>query len=288
MRKALIQLHSAVFLWGFTGVLGRVITLDQTWLVWYRLLITAVSLWILYFFLGKIRKLPWRSVVYISGIGLIQALHWVAFYGSIKYANITIALTTLATSALLASIIEPLILNKRVDPVEVFLGLFAIAGIVIIYNTHIEFSIGIIIGLVSALLTVIVSVLNKKIIDQYHPEQITLFQLSGGFIGLSLLLPLYQYFLPEQHNVPTGADWLWLLILSWVCTIFTFYLYIRSLKKISAFTMNLTLTLEPVYGILLAFLLYKENENLSNWFYVGFALISVAVAFHMMRLIRYH
>ena len=288
MRKALIQLHSAVFLWGFTGVLGRVITLDQTWLVWYRLLITAVSLWVLYFFLGKIRKLPWRSVVYISGIGLIQALHWVAFYGSIKYANITIALTTLATSALLASIIEPLILNKRVDPVEVFLGLFAIAGIVIIYNTHIEFSIGIIIGLVSALLTVIVSVLNKKIIDQYHPEQITLFQLSGGFIGLSLLLPLYQYFLPEQHNVPTGADWLWLLILSWVCTIFTFYLYIRSLKKISAFTMNLTLTLEPVYGILLAFLLYKENENLSNWFYVGFALISVAVAFHMMRLIRYH
>ena len=288
MRKALIQLHSAVFLRGFTGVLGRVITLDQTWLVWYRLLITAVSLWILYFFLGKIRKLPWRSVVYISGIGLIQALHCVAFYGSIKYANITIALTTLATSALLASIIEPLILNKRVDPVEVFLGLFAIAGIVIIYNTHIEFSIGIIIGLVSALLTVIVSVLNKKIIDQYQPEQITLFQLSGGFIGLSLLLPLYQYFLPEQHNVPTGADWLWLLILSWVCTIFTFYLYIRSLKKISAFTMNLTLTLEPVYGILLAFLLYKENENLSNWFYVGFALISVAVAFHMMRLIRYH
>ena len=286
MRKALIQLHSAVFLWGFTGVLGRVITLDQTWLVWYRLMITAVSLWILYFFLGKIRKLPLRSVIYIGGIGLIQALHWVAFYGSIKYANITIALTTLATSALLASVIEPLILNKRVDAVEVFLGLFAIAGIVIIYNTHIEFSIGIIIGLVSALLTVIVSVLNKKIIDQYQPEQITLYQLSGGFIGLSVLLPIYQYFIPEQHTVPTAADWLWLFILSWVCTIFTFYLYIRSLKKISAFTMNLTLTLEPVYGILLAFLLYKENENLSNWFYLGFALISVAVTFHMMRLIR--
>ena len=286
MRKALIQLHSAVFLWGFTGVLGRVITLDQAWLVWYRLLITAISLWILYFFLGKIRKLPWRSVLFIGGIGLIQALHWVAFYGSIKYANITIALTTLATSALLASIIEPLILNKRVDAVEVFLGLFAIAGIVIIYNTHIEFSIGIIIGLISALLTVIVSVLNKKIIDHYQPEQITLFQLTGGFVGLSLLLPLYQFFLPELHYIPSAADWLWLFILSWVCTIFTFYLYIRSLKKISAFTMNLTLTLEPVYGILLAFLLYKENEHLSNWFYLGFVLISVAVAFHMLRLIR--
>jgi drug/metabolite transporter (DMT)-like permease len=286
MRKALIQLHAAVFLWGFTGVLGRVITLDQTWLVWYRLLITAISLWILYFFLGKIRKLPLRSVMYIGGIGLVQALHWVAFYGSIKYANITIALTTLSTSALLASIIEPLLLKKRMDPVEIFLGLFAIAGIIIIYNTHIEFSIGIIIGLLSALLTVIVSVLNKKIIDQYKPEQITLYQLTGGFVGLSILLPAYQYFFPEQHTTPNYMDWLWLFILSWVCTIFTFYLYIRSLKKISAFTMNLTLTLEPVYGILLAFLLYHENKNLSDWFYLGFALISVAVAFHMLRLIR--
>lgn len=227
-----------------------------------------------------------RSVLYIGGIGLIQALHWVAFYGSIKYANITIALTTLSTSALLASVIEPLLLKKRVDAVEVFLGLFAIAGIVVIYNSHIGFSVGIIIGLVSALLTVLVSVLNKKIIDQYNPGQITLFQLTGGFVGLSLLLPLYQKFFPETHIIPTVMDWVWLFILSWVCTIFTFYLYIRSLKKISAFTMNLTLTLEPVYGILLAFLLYKENENLNSWFYLGFALISVAVAFHMMRLIR--
>jgi drug/metabolite transporter (DMT)-like permease len=286
MRKALIQLHSAVFLWGFTGVLGRVITLDQTWLVWYRLLITAVSLWVLYFFLGKIRKLPFRSMLFISAIGFLQALHWVGFYGSIKYSNVTIALTTLSTTALLTSLIEPLLLKKRIDPVEIFLGLFAIAGIIVIYNTHIEFSIGIIIGLISALLTVIVSVLNKKIIDEYKSEQITLYQLTGGFVTLSILLPFYQYFFPEQHFIPTTMDWFWLFILSWVCTIFTFYLYIRALKKISAFTLNLTITLEPVYGILLAFLFYKENENLSNWFYLGFLLISVAVLFHMMRLIR--
>jgi drug/metabolite transporter (DMT)-like permease len=286
MRKALIQLHSAVFLWGFTGVLGRVITLDQTWLVWYRLLITAVSLWVLYFFLGKIRKLPFRSILFISAIGFLQALHWVGFYGSIKYSNVTIALTTLSTTALLTSLIEPLLLKKRIDLVEIFLGMFAIAGILVIYNTHIEFSIGIIIGLISALLTVIVSVLNKKIIDDYKSEQITLYQLTGGFVTLSILLPFYQYFFPEQYFIPTTMDWFWLFILSWVCTIFTFYLYIRALKKISAFTLNLTITLEPVYGILLAFLFYKENENLSNWFYLGFLLISVAVLFHMMRLIR--
>jgi drug/metabolite transporter (DMT)-like permease len=286
MKKALLQLHLAVFLWGFTGVLGRIITLDQTWLVWYRLLITAISLWILFFLLKKIRRMSYRSVLFIGSIGFIQALHWVAFYGSIKYANITIALTCLSTSALLASLIEPLLLRKKFEPVEIFLGLFAIAGILVIYNTHLKFSTGIIIGLVSALLTVVVSVLNKKIVDDYEPGQIMLYQLTGGFVGLSFLLPAYQYYFPEKHFIPATTDWLWLTILSWVCTIFTFFLYIRSLKKISAFTMNLTLTLEPVYGIILAFLIFHENEFLNNWFYLGFALIAVAVVFHMWRLMR--
>ena len=288
MRKALIQLNIAVFLWGFTGVLGRIITLDQTWLVWYRLLITAISLWALYLILGKIRKITLRSALFIGCIGFIQALHWVCFYGSIKYANVTIALTTLSTSALLASVIEPLLLGRKFDLVEIVLGLFALAGILIIYNTHLQFSIGIIIGLIAALLTVIVSVLNKKIIDRYQPEQITLYQLTGGFVGISLLLPVYQHYFPERHFQPATLDWLWLMILSWICTIMTFFLYIRSLKNISAFTMNLTLTLEPVYGILLAFLVFHENRLLSKWFYAGFGLITLAVAFHMWRLIRYH
>lgn len=286
MKKALLQLHLAVFLWGFTGVLGRLITLNETWLVWYRLLITVVSLFILFFFFKKIKKLPLRSAFYIGGIGTIQALHWVCFYGSIKYSNITIALTCLSTSALLSSLIEPVALKKKFDAFEIILGLFAIAGILIIYNSHLNFSVGIIIGLLSALLTVIVSVLNKKMINQYKAETIALYQLTGGFIGLTFLLPVYHLFFPVLHSQPIAIDWLWLILLSWICTIFTFLLYINSLKKVSAFTMNLTLTLEPVYGIILAFLIFKENRYLSDWFYAGFGLISFAVAIHMWRLLR--
>ncbi|GAA4331803.1 DMT family transporter [Flaviaesturariibacter amylovorans] len=286
MRKALLQLHTAVFLWGFTGVLGRVITLSQVWLVWYRLAITVVSLWLLYAALGKIRRLPLRSAGYISLIGSILAFHWVCFYGSIKLANVTIALTCLSTTGLLASFLEPLVMKKKFDFVEIGLGLFAIAGIAVIYWNHLEFSNGIIVGLLSAILTVLVSVLNKKMIDQYEPEAITLYQLSGGFVGLSLALPLYLAVFPEPAQAPVAADWLWLIVLSWVCTIGTFFLYIRALKKVSAFTMNLTLTLEPVYGIILAFLFYQENRHFNSWFYVGFALISVAVLFHMWRLLR--
>lgn len=286
MKKALVQLHTAVFLWGFTGVLGRLITLSETWLVWWRLGITVVTLWIFYYFFRRIQKLPLRSILYIGLIGTIQALHWVCFYGSIKYANVTIALTCLSTSALLASFLEPLVLRRRFDPVEIILGLFAIAGIVVIYNTHLQFSIGIIIGLLSALLTVIVSVLNKKMIDTYEPQSITIYQLTGGFVGLTLLLPLYHYLFPVHHIQPTPIDWLWLVLLSWVCTIFTFFLYIHSLRQVSAFTMNLTLTLEPVYGIILAFIIFGENKDMSPWFYLGFALITLAVLFHMVRILR--
>jgi drug/metabolite transporter (DMT)-like permease len=146
--------------------------------------------------------------------------------------------------------------------------------------------VGIVIGLLSAVLTVLASVLNKKIVDRYQPEQITLYQLTGGFLGLTVLLPFVYFFFPSNQLFPTNMDWLWLFILSWVCTIFTFFLYIRCLKKLSAFTLNLTLTLEPVYGIFLAFLIYKENKLLSNWFYIGFALIAIAVVFHMWRLLK--
>lgn len=286
MKKALLQLNAAVFLWGFTGVLGRLITLNETWLVWYRLLITMVTLWLGFLIFRKVRKLPIRSILSIGTIGTIQALHWVCFYGSIKYANVTIALTCLSTSALLSSLLEPLILKKKFDPAEILLGLFAIAGILIIYNTHIQFSIGIIIGLLSALLTVLVSVLNKKMIGKYDAESITLYQLSGGFVGLTLLIPVLQLFFPTAHQFPAQMDWLWLIILSWVCTILTFFLYIHSLKKLSAFTMNLTLTLEPIYGIALAFFIYKENQYLNGWFYFGFGLIILAVVLHTIRILK--
>jgi drug/metabolite transporter (DMT)-like permease len=286
MKKALLQLHTAVFLWGFTGVLGRTITLQSTMLVWWRLLITMVSLWVLYLVQGKVSRIDKRAGLWIALLGTIQALHWVTFYASIKLANVTIALTCLSTTALIASLIEPLVMKKKFDSVEIFLGLFAIAGILIIYETHLAFSTGIIIGLLSSVLTVLVSVLNKKIVDRHRPEDITLYQLTGGFVGLSLLLPAFQFFFAEKWRLPSSWDFLWLILLSWVCTILTFFLYIRALRKVSAFTMNLTLTLEPVYGIILAFLIYKENRLFSHWFYVGFALIAIAVVFHMWRLLK--
>lgn len=286
IQAALLRMHLAVFIWGFTGVLGRAIQLNEGLLVWWRLLITVVSLWILFYFLGWIRKIKRTAFLKIAAIGTVLALHWLCFYGSIKYANVSVALTCLATSGLFSAIVEPLFFRKRINPTELFLGLFALAGIAIIYFSNLEFSVGIYIGLAASLFTVLVSVMNKKLVEGYEPQTICLYQLSGGFLGLSLMMPLYNWLFPTDVLIPNGWDWLWLLILSWLCTIVTFFLYIYALRRLSAFTMNLTLTLEPVYGIILAFVFYNESKDLSDYFYIGFGLILLAVLLQMRRLTK--
>jgi drug/metabolite transporter (DMT)-like permease len=286
MKGALIRLHTAVFIWGFTGVLGRAISLNEGWLVWWRLFITAISLWIMFYFLKRIRKISWKDFFKIAAVGTVLSLHWLTFYGSIKYANVSIALTCLSTTGLLSAVIEPLFFRRRINMYELVLGVFALAGIALIYITNLSFSTGIYVGLISAVLTVLVSVMNKKLIDGYAPETITLYQLTGGFLGLSFFMPLYNFLFPSTQKMPLHFDWLWLIILSWCCTILTFMLYINALKKVSAFTANLTLTLEPVYGIILAFIIYHENTTLSKYFFFGFGLILVAVFLQMFRLIQ--
>ncbi len=286
MKSALIRLNSAVLIWGFTGVLGRTISLNEGWLVWWRMFITSVSLWILFYFLKRIRKISLRDFFKIAAVGTVLSLHWLAFYGSIKYANVSIALTCLSTTGLLSAVIEPLFFKRKINIYEIILGLFAFAGIALIYTTNLSFSTGIYIGLISAVLAVLVSVTNKKLIAGYAPETITLYQLTGGFLGLSILMPLYNFLFPSLQKIPQHYDWLWLIILSWCCTILTFILYINALKKVSAFTANLILTLEPVYGIILAFIIYHENKALSRYFFFGFGLILIAVFLQMFRLIK--
>ena len=286
MKPALVKLHIAVFLWGFTGVLGRLISLNEGLLVWWRMLITAVSLWILFFCTGQLTRISFKDFIRLASVGSLLALHWLFFYGSIKYSNVSIALTCLATSGLFSAIVEPMFFRRRINRFELLLGLLALTGIGLIYFSNLRFSKGIYIGLISTILTVLVSVFNKKMVSGYEPKTFTLYQLTGGFIGLTLLMPFYNYLFPSAEMLPVHYDWLWLLILSWACTVFTFMLYVSALAKLSAFTINLTLTLEPVYGILLAFVVYRENRLFGLSFYAGFSLILLAVLIQMFRLLK--
>ena len=287
MKKALIQLHIAVFLAGFTGILGKLIELNEGLLVWYRMLITVITLAVILGFQKEIKKLPWIDALKVVGVGGVIALHWVTFYGSIKYSNVSIALVCFSSIGFFTAIFEPLMLKRRFEWRELALGLLCIAGIYLIFNFNPQYKTGIIIGLISALLAVCFSILNKSFVARIPVKTITFYEMGGGWLVLTLLMPFYIKLFPTDYIFPTFNDWIWLLILAWLCTVWAVMLQLSSLKKLSTFTSNLTYNLEPIYGILLAFILFKENENLSSGFYYGLALILLSVFWQMWRIYRY-
>jgi len=286
LKKAFIQLHIAVLLAGLTGILGKLITLNEGLLVWYRLLLTAVTLWVLALIRRQAVRISPRDIWRIFGVGAIAALHWVAFYGSIKYANVSVALVCFSAIGFFTALVEPLIFRHRVDGVELLLGIMVILGIFFIFRVDPHYKTGILIGLASSLLGSLFPVLNKRILPKVPAATVTLYELSGGFLFLSALLPFYLHFFPEKSILPGTGDWVWLLVLSWFCTVLAFSLSMNALRKISAFTVNLSYNLEPVYGILLAFAVFREDKNLTAGFYIGFAWILLAVSLQMVRLQR--
>ncbi|HVV04498.1 MAG TPA: DMT family transporter [Puia sp.] len=286
MKKAFIQLHIAVLLAGLTGVLGKIITLNEGLLVWYRLLLTAVALWIIYLLRRPSSSIVPGDIARIFGIGAIAALHWVAFYGSIKYSNVSVGLLCFSSVGFFTALIEPLVLRHRVDMVELLLGLMVIAGIFLIFQVNPTYKTGIIIGLVSSLLGSLFPVLNKRILQRVPAGTVTLYELTGGFLFLSILLPFYLKLAPASKLLPDWKDWIGLLVLSLACTVLAFNLSMNALKKLSAFTVNLSYNLEPVYGIILAFVLFREDKYMHGGFYTGFALIILSIGLQMLRMWR--
>lgn len=284
MKKALIQLHIAVFLAGFTAILGKKILLNEGLLVWFRLLITVITLGAILYFRKQLTKIPAKDMWKIFGVGTIVAIHWVTFYGSVKYANISVALVCFSGTGFFTAFFEPLILKRRISWIEVLLGLMAIAGIYIIFDFHPQYKVGVIFGIISAMGSSLFPIFNKRLLVVYSPKILTLYELGGGLLALSFLVPLYLVKFPATYYLPTSSDWLWLLVLAWLCTVLSFDLQLNALKKVSAFTANLTYNLEPVYGIILAFIFFKENENLHREFYFGVVLILLAVVLQMLRI----
>jgi len=286
MKKAFLQLHIAVFLAGFTGILGRLITLNEGMIVWYRLLLTAATMWILFGLLKKIKKIPLVDILKIAGVGFIAAMHWVTFYGSIKYANVSVSLVCFSSIGFFTALFEPVILKKKVNRIELLLGLVTLSGIYIIFHFDTQYKTGIIIGIISAMLASLFPIFNREFLKRINVETMLTWQQTGGLLTLSLLLPFYLQQFPVDNFSPGWENLGWLLVLSWVCSVIAFQFSSNALKRLSAFTVNLTFNLEPVYGIILAFIVYKENQFLSKWFFVGFGIIAVALIIHVVMLVN--
>ncbi|MEJ7610183.1 MAG: DMT family transporter [Ferruginibacter sp.] len=286
MKKAFIQLHIAVFLAGFTAVLGKLITLNEGLLVWYRLLITVFVLAVILFFRKEFKRYPFRDIIRMAGVGGVIAFHWVTFYGSVKYGNISVALVCLSSAGFFSALLEPLFLKKKIIIPELLLGLMAIAGIYIIFDFHPQFKLGIVYGMLSAFGAAVFPILNKELLHRFSPRTLTFYELGGGLVILTLLLPFYLDQTGAAYYIPTLSDLGWLLVLALLCTVVSFDLQLQALQKISAFTVNLMYNLEPLYGIILAFVFFGEGKMFHDEFYWGVALIVMAIVIQMYRVGR--
>ncbi len=278
IKRAYLELHIAVLLFGFTAILGDLIQLSAVMIVWWRVLITCISL--LYFvqFGKKLKSIPRDKIFKFLGIGILVALHWITFYGAIKLSNASVALICFASTSLFTSFLEPAILGRPIEKLQVIMGLMIIPGMWLIVNT-VESSMmnGIYIGLLSALLAAIFSTLNKRLIDDADSYSITFLELGSAWIFISLLIPVLIWNGTDVQFWPVGSDWIYLIVLALLCTTLAYILSLRALKHVSAFVANLTINLEPVYGILMAIFLLNDHKELSPRFYLGVVLISAIV-----------
>lgn len=277
-KRAYLELHIAVLLFGFTAILGDLIQLSAVMIVWWRVLITCISL--LYFvqFGRRLKPIPRDKIFKFLGIGILVAMHWITFYGAIKLSNASVALICLASTSLFTAFLEPAILGRSTKKLQVIMGLMIIPGMWLIVNTvDVSMVNGIYVGIISALLAAIFSTLNKKLIDDADSYSITFLELGSAWVFISLLIPVLIWNGTDIQFWPKELDWVYLLILALLCTTLAYILSLRALKHVSAFVANLTINLEPVYGILLAIVLLNDHKELSPRFYLGVVLISVIV-----------
>ena len=277
--RAYIQLHIAVFAYGFTAILGDLISLSALNLVWWRVLITSVSLLFLINAIQLFKTLPRKRILQFMGIGVLVGLHWICFYGAIKLANASISLVCMATSSFFAAFLEPLLTKERIKGYQVALGLLIIPGMALVVNgIQVDMMLGVWVGLAASVLATLFGIFNKVLIDEAEPYSITFLELGSAWLFLSLLLP---FFLENVNDLkPTFTDWGYLLVLSLICTTLAFALSLKALKHLSAFASALTINLEPVYGILLAYFMLNDSQELSTNFYIGVVVILLAVFAH--------
>lgn len=271
-----LQLHLIVFIWGFTAILGALITLDALPLVWFRMLF-AVGFIAIYIYYKKLPlRVPLKILLQFLFSGLVIALHWFTFFHAIKISNVSITLACLSTGALFAAILEPLLYGKKIVPYELLFGLLVVVGLYIIFNVEGNYFLGILTALSSAFLSALFAVINSRLVKTYDATVISFYELSGGVIFFSFLLLFFGSFSFEFFQLSV-KDLLYLLILSSVCTAYAFIASTSVMKFLSPYTVMLTINLEPIYGIILAVLIFEEKEKMSLGFYIGAFIILLTV-----------
>lgn len=277
MKKDYFLLHLSVFIAGFTGVLGRLISLDSAILVWHRMAWAAVIMTFFLFFTKQLKRYSFHDILQMGGVGLLLCLHWVFFYASIKASNVSIGVVCFSTTGFFTALFEPIINKHKFSAREFFLSLITIAGVYLIFQFDPRYRLGIVFGIICAALYALFSIANQRVGKHYEAKNMLLWEMVGGLAGLTCLIPLYNRFIPVGPLLPVGLDYAYLAFMVVICTVGMCLLQIIVLQRVPAFTYNLTLNLEPVYSIILSMLIFNEYKELNFSFCLGIALIIISV-----------
>ena len=274
--KSYLHLHVIVFIWGFTAILGKLISLEALDLVWYRMLFASVIMTFVVLLSKEKVKVPFNVLIGFIVSGIIIAAHWLTFYQAIKVSNVSITLACLSTGAFFASILEPIFYKRKVIWYELLFGVIVVIGLGIIFNVETKYTTGIYLAVTSAFLSALFSVINGKYAKEYNPNIISLYELSSGVFFISIYLFFAGSFTPAFFALSIN-DLIWLFLLSSICTAYAFSASVKVMKFLSPFTVMLTINLEPIYGIILALLIFDDTEEMTPMFYVGALVILATV-----------
>lgn len=284
-NKHLLLLHFIVFIWGWSPILGKLISLQALQLVWFRILITLFVV-IAYAVYSKQKlKIDKKDILKLFGIGAVIAFHWFCFYHAIKISNVSVTLVAFATGTLFTSITEPIFYKRKIIRYEMAFGLVIIAAIAMIFKIETKYAWGIVFGMLAALTSSLFTVWNGLLVKRIPSPVISVYELGGGFLALTLYL-LINGAIDLQFLQISNADWGWLLLFSFVGTAFPFIASVNLMKHISPYTVTLTVNLETVYGIIFAYIIWQKDEAMTPGFYLG-TLIILAVIFGNALLKRY-
>lgn len=278
--KDYLELHFIIFLWGFTAILGKLISIPSVELVFLRTMITALALGLIIYRRGTVFWLGSGSVLKIMGVGFLIAAHWILFFASARVSSVSICLAGMATCSLWTAILEPIFTKKQIKPHEIMLAILIMIGLYIIFQFEFDHALGIFMAVGSAFLASVFTIINAKLAKVHASTTITCYEMAGACIGTALFFPLYTQLFAAGGTLDfslSAMDWVYLLVLALACTVYAYTAAVRLMQRITAYAMNLTVNLEPVYGIVLAWIIFNENEQMSDGFYYGTGVILLSV-----------
>ena len=267
-----LLLHLVVFIWGFTAIIGNLISVGSTVLVWHRMLIAFISLFLFLQIRKKSVKVPLNVVLKFFGVGFVIALHWICFFEAIKISNVSITLACLSSATLFTAFLEPIFYKRKIKLYEVIFGIVIIGGLLMIFQFETNFRLGILVASLASFFGALFTVLNGKLVEKHSATNITMYEMLGGVIGITIYLIFLGKFDLQSLYLPMN-DLFYILILAVVCTALAFLVSIHIMKELSPYTVIMANNLEPIYGIVLAFIFFNENENLTTGFYIGTIII---------------